>query len=79
MNKYWANGDIDTKRGAQKLVFPKGIIINPSKREYLTPEVNLLFKLSKGLSGTSNNRKKRIPAENSEESDSVPGAGGLDI
>jgi hypothetical protein len=24
MNKYWANGDIDTKRGAQKLVFPKG-------------------------------------------------------
>jgi len=30
-----------------------------------------LFKLSKGLTGTSNNRKKKFLAENSEESDSV--------
>jgi hypothetical protein len=52
------NGDIDTKRSAQKLVFPKGIIIKPSKREYLTPEVNCLFKLSKGISMTSGSSKK---------------------
>ena len=37
--------------------------------------MNCLFKLSKGISRRSGGRKKRFPAENKEESDSVPGAG----
>jgi len=72
VSKYWINGDIEEKRSVQKLVFPNGFLIDPVKREYLTPEVNCLFKLSKGVLRRSGGRKKRFPAENSEESDSVP-------
>ncbi len=79
VSKYWINGDIEEKRSVQKLVFPNGFLIDPVKREYLTHGVNCVFKISKGISGRSGGHKKRFPAENSEESDSVPGAGGRDI
>jgi len=75
VSKYWIKGDADEKRSVQKLVFPDGFYINPVKREYLTSEVNCLFKLSKGISRHSSEHKKRFPAENSGESDSVPNAG----
>ena len=59
--KYWETGDIEEKRSVQNLVFPNGFLIDPVKREYLTPEVNCLFKLSKGISRRSGGHKKNSP------------------
>jgi len=56
--KYWINGNIDIKKKIQKMVFPSGFYINPSTRQYLTPEVNQLFRVTSELSRVSEGSKK---------------------
>lgn len=75
ISKYWVCGSLDVKRRIQRLVFPEGFYIDPQNRQYLTDKVNSLFRLNVRLSSDFGSRQKKIPAENSEDSDSVPGAG----
>ena len=46
------------KQRIQKLVFPKGIVINPKNRKYQTKKVNTIFELSSCLSGKNKSKKK---------------------
>ncbi len=75
ISKYWVSGNLDIKKRIQRLVFPGGFYIDPVNRQYLTDKVNSLFRLIVVLPRSSEGGKKKFPAENSEESDSVPGAG----
>lgn len=43
ISKYWASGSTHTKTRIQKLVFPKGVVINPENRQYRTNKVNMIF------------------------------------
>jgi hypothetical protein len=52
-------------------VFPGGFYIDPVNRQYLTDKVNSIFRLIVELPRSSEGGKKKFPAENSEESDSV--------
>jgi len=61
VNKYWMSGDIYIKKKIQRLVFPAGLFINPYNRQYLTPEVNYLFRLTSELSMVSEDVKKNSP------------------
>ena len=45
INKYWREGDIDSKIRIQNLVFPEGLSIRAKNREYLTGRVNSIFGL----------------------------------
>ena len=40
LNEIWGSGDYETKVIVQKLIFPKGIVINPVEREYRTSDLN---------------------------------------
>jgi len=40
LNEIWASGDYETKLSVQKLIFPKGIVINPVEREYRTSDLS---------------------------------------
>ena len=40
LNEIWGYGDYETKVIVQKLIFPKGIVINPVEREYRTSDLN---------------------------------------
>jgi hypothetical protein len=53
------------------LVFLGGFYIDPVNRQYLTDKVNSLFRLNVVLSMSSGDGKKKFPAENNKESDSV--------
>ena len=41
---YWDSSDLETKLKLQKTVFPKGLVIIPSTRSYLTRNVNDFFR-----------------------------------
>jgi site-specific DNA recombinase len=41
---YWASSDLESKMKIQKTVFPKGLVIVPSNRRYLTRSVNDFFR-----------------------------------
>ena len=41
---YWDSSDLETKLKLQKTVFPKGLVIIPSTRGYLTRNVNDFFR-----------------------------------
>ena len=61
VSKYWVSENIDVKKKIQKLVFPSGFLINPSIRQYLTPEVNNLFRTVSVLSMVLDDEKKNSP------------------
>jgi hypothetical protein len=61
VSEYWTNGSIDVKKKIQRLVFPSGILYNPENRQYLTPEVNSLFRVTSELSRVSEDVKKNSP------------------
>jgi hypothetical protein len=56
------------KKKIQNLVFPNVFFINPGTRQYLTPEINQLFRLTTQISMSSEETKKRIPIKNDEDS-----------
>lgn len=75
ISKYWISGNINIKKKIQRLVFPSGFFINPVNRQYLTPEVNQLFRLTSQISMSSEEVKKEIPIKNDEDSEVVAGTG----
>ncbi len=52
INKYWLYNDLATKKRIQETAFPNGIIIDTQKRVYLTKKVNLIFDISRSISGS---------------------------
>jgi len=62
---YWDSSDLETKLKLQKTVFPKGLVIIPSTRGYLTRNVNDFFRriplFSRALNWCQN--KKAIPKD----------------
>ncbi len=51
ITKYWVSNDFATKKRIQETVFPNGIVIDVKKREYLTKKVNLVFDITRAVSG----------------------------
>ena len=75
VSNIWVKENLDVKRKLQNLVFPNGIIIDTSKRQYLTKDYNSFFQLINCLSVDSAGNKTRLPINNNQKSCSVPGTG----
>ena len=58
---YWDSSDLETKLKLQKTVFPKGLVIIPSHRGYLTRHVNYFFAESLCFQGLYNGVKQKKP------------------
>ena len=58
---YWDSSDLETKLKLQKTVFPKGLVIIPSHRGYLTRHVNYFFAESLCFQGLCNGVKQKKP------------------
>jgi site-specific DNA recombinase len=63
VSKYWISGDINLKKKIQKLVFPSGFYIIPYSRQYLTTDVNQLFRLTNKISKVCEGDKKEPPSK----------------
>ena len=75
INKYWKEGDIERKRRIQKLVFPEGLSIKAENREYLTKNVNMIFRLASMFSKNEGGYKKQKTHQNFDGSFLVAGTG----
>ncbi len=75
LHVYWKLGDWATKQRIQRVVFPEGVLINPAKREYLTPKVNQFFNRIRCLSSGSEDIKKEKVGKNADPSSLVAGTG----
>jgi len=75
IHNYWQLGSLEDKRKIQKLVFPKGIVVDTTNRTYLTLKVNSLFLAKSQFQRVSGGTNKKLPTKNGEESYLVAGAG----
>ena len=50
ISKYWMFGNDCMKKNILKFLFSDGLILNASKRKYLTSNVNILFDISRTIS-----------------------------
>ncbi|MHA1170246.1 MAG: hypothetical protein DRJ29_08670 [Bacteroidetes bacterium] len=71
----WQLGTLEEKRKIQKLVFPEGIVVDTTKRTYLTSKVNSLFLAKSQYKRTSEGINKKLPIKSDEESSLVAGVG----
>ncbi|WP_414655382.1 recombinase family protein [Flavobacterium azizsancarii] len=75
INKYWKEGDINSKIRIQKLVFPEGLSIRAENRQYLTKKVNLVFALISTFARAEIGNKKQKTHQNFDGLFSVAGTG----
>ncbi len=75
INKYWREGDIDSKIRIQNLVFPEGLSIRAENREYLTGRVNSIFGLVSTFTGIERGNKKQKTHQKVDGLFSVAGTG----
>ena len=75
LNEIWGSDDYETKVTVQKLIFPKGIVINPVKREYRTSDLNPIFRLIHSFTGDDEDVNKKRTGRNTDPSCVVAGAG----
>lgn len=73
ISKYWASGNIQLKMGVQKLIFPKGMVIDSEKRQYRTSEINAVFSLISSISKDEEPKTKNAPSNLDDASYSVAG------
>ena len=73
IHNYWQLGDLEEKRKIQKLVFPKGIVVDTTNRTYLTSKVNSLFLAKSDFKRVSGGTNKKLPIISDEESSLVAG------
>ena len=57
MSSTWLNIPYEQKSELQQFVFPKGTTFEKEKQRVRTPEVNLLFELTKRNTGIYENKK----------------------
>ena len=74
ISKQWRLGDVESKLRIQKLVFPSGLVIDGKKRQYLTPEVNSVFSISRDIARETEGQKKDPSVKLTDESLVVAGA-----
>jgi site-specific DNA recombinase len=75
IHNYWQLGSLDIKRKIQKMMFPEGIVVDTTRRVYLTSKVNSLFLAKSQFMGTSEGIKEKLPIKNDEESSLVAEGG----
>ena len=75
IHKSWQLGTLEEKRKIQKLVFPEGIVVDTTKRTYLTSKVTSLFLAKSQFKRTSGGINKKLPIKSDEESSLVAGVG----
>jgi site-specific DNA recombinase len=75
LNKIWVSGEYETKLYIQKLLFPKGIVINPEDRTYRTSNLNPIFGLIHSFTGGNDDANKRRTSSNTDPSCVVAGTG----
>ena len=63
------------KVSVQKLIFPKGIVINPLEREYRTSDLNPIFRLIHSFTGDDGGIKEKRTGRNTDPSRLVAGTG----
>ena len=73
LSKYWSLGSYPVKDKIQRAVFPEGLVINPSKRQYLTKNINKLFRISSTESGGMEDIETKKVGENTDLSCQVAG------
>ena len=58
ISETWGSGDFSKKQRVQKVVFPEGVYINPTTREYRTYSINPVFTIASSLVGVQERQKK---------------------
>jgi hypothetical protein len=71
IHNYWQLGSLDIKRKIQKMMFPEGIVVDTTRRVYLTSKVNSLFLAKSQFMRSSEGIKEKLPIKNDEESSLV--------
>ena len=62
------SGEYETKLYIQKLLFPKGIVINPEDRTYRTSNLNPIFGLIHSFTGGNDDENKKRTSSNTDPS-----------
>ena len=75
INKYWREGDIESKIKIQNLVFPEGLSIRAENRQYLTNKVNSIFGLVSTFTRIEAGIKKQKTHQDFDGSFLVAGTG----
>ncbi len=75
LSKYWTMGSYPIKDRIQRAVFPKGLVIVPEKRQYLTKDINKFMLIRPGNTRDTGGNKKEKVGENTDLSYLVAGAG----
>ena len=68
LNEIWGSGDYETKVIVQKLIFPKGIVINPVERVYRTSDLNPIFGLIHSFTGDDGDVNEKRTGKNTDPS-----------
>jgi hypothetical protein len=63
INKKWQSEDIETKKRVQELVFPDGVSLDMSERQYLTTNINLIFEMNRAIARVSEGSKNKRPTK----------------
>lgn len=75
ISKIWGSVEYRDKQKLQKTIFPKGILYNKEKHDYLTPEVNSFLVVSNYISNNYEGNKKEEFSKNDENSSLVERTG----
>ena len=75
INKYWDSEDIETKKRVQELVFPDGVSLDMSGRQYLTTNINVIFEMSRAISRVPEGSGNKKPTKKIGGSALVAGTG----
>ena len=75
INKYWESEDIETKKRVQELVFPDGVSLDMSGRQYLTTNINVVFEMNRAIARVSEGSKNKKPTKKIGGSSLVAGTG----
>lgn len=66
LSKHWTLGAYPIKNRIQRAVIPKGLVVNPDKREYLTKNINKLFLIRPSKSRDTEGRETKKVGENTD-------------
>ena len=75
INKYWESEDIETKKRVQELVFPDGVLLDMSGRQYLITNINVIFEMNRAIARVSEGSKNKKPTKKIGRSSLVAGTG----
>ena len=64
-----------TKKRVQELVFPDGVSLDMSGRQYLTTNINVIFEMNRAIARVSEGSKSKKPSKKIEGSVLVAGTG----